>query len=241
MLEFSIFLGRTNINMIACLRRFSTAGLATLCATAFAAGGQSAQPAGSAPDALTPAPKRQSFPVIDPALALTGKALLEALQRGGFVLYLRHTETGAITEQCNVTNLSHKGAAAARELGEQLKRLQIPFSSVLSSPVCRVQETAKLLDLGDVELSDDLAQVPKPPVTDLYAARMRQLARVPKLGTNTMLVSHMHAGVPRYQTVDLEFGEIIVFRPEGNGVTKAVSRVLADNWQALSAAKPGSK
>jgi len=199
---------------------------------------QPAQTGGSTPDASPQTIKRQAYPVIDPAAALAGGALLAALQKGGFVLYLRHTETGAITEQCNVTNLSPIGMAMARELGSQLKRLRIPVGRVVSSPVCRVQETARLLEMGEVELSSDLAQAAKPPAVDLYTARMRQLAAIPRQGTNTIAVSHMHAGVPRHQTMDLEFGEVIVFRAVGASGVKPVARIRAEDWQALAA--PGS-
>lgn len=203
-------------------------------------GSLAAAPATLSPPAKT-MPKRKN-PLIDPATAIADDALLNALQKGGFVLYLRHAETGAaITEQCNTSNLSPNGAAVARELGAQLRQQRIPVGRIQSSPVCRVQETAKLLAMGDVELSDDLAQTAKAPVTDLYAARMRQLGTAPSQGTNTIVVSHMHGGGPPYQAMDLEFGEIIVFRPDGNGGAKAVARIPAEKWPALAATKTVSK
>lgn len=222
--------------MLAGSRRFATTGCGLFCFVAFMATAQPAQTGESNPDASTQSIKRQAYPVIDPAVAPAGSALLAALQKGGFVLYLRHTETGAITEQCNVSNLSPGGMAMARELGAQLKRLRIPVGRVVSSPVCRVQETARLLEVGDVELSHDLAQAAKPPAADLYSARMRQLAAVPRPGTNTLLVSHMHAGVPRYQTMDLEFGEVIVYRTDGKNGVRPVARIRAEGWSTLAAA-----
>jgi hypothetical protein len=195
----------------------------------------------STPDAAAQARKQLANPIVDPAAALADQALVTALRKGGFVLYLRHTETGAITEQCNVSNLSPTGAKVARDLGDQLKRLRIPVGRVVSSPVCRVQETAKLLGVGEVELSDDLAQAVKAPAADLYTARMRQLAAAPREGTNTIAVSHMHGGVPRYQTIELEFGEIIVFRPDGASGITPVARVRAEDWQTLAATDNGSR
>lgn len=203
--------------------------------------GAKANEAPSAPDPVAQARKQQANPIIDPSVALADQALVTALRKGGFVLYLRHTETGAITEQCNVSNLSPNGAKVARDLGEQLKRLRIPVGRVVSSPVCRVQETAKLLGMGEVELSDDLAQAVKAPVADLYTARMRQLAVAPREGTNTIAVSHMHGGVPRYQTIELEFGEIIVFRRDGASGIKPVARVRAEDWQTLATTDGSSR
>ena len=118
--------------MTASSRRLLPAALASLCLMALMATAQPAQTGESNPDASTQTIKRQAYPVIDPAAALAGGALLAALQKGGFVLYLRHTETGAITEQCNVSNLSPIGLAMARELGSQLKRLRMLVGSGVS-------------------------------------------------------------------------------------------------------------
>lgn len=193
--------------------------------------------AAGGPTASEPPVVKQAYPPIDASSALAGKSLLDALRKGGFTLYLRHTETGsAITEQCDVSNLSAKGIAMARELGAQLKQLRIPVGRVVSSPVCRVQETAKLLLMGEVELSNDLAQPGKTSsAADLYTARMRQLAVPPRQGTNTIAVGHMHGGMPRHQNMDLEFGEIIVFSAGNAAAVKPVARVRAEQWQALAA------
>jgi hypothetical protein len=222
------------------LKGISRALTFAACITAFPVSAQEAALANGAPNMPTPTTVRQPYPPVDASVALAGKPLLDALRKGGFTLYLRHTETGAaITEQCDVSNLSAKGIAMARELGAQMKQLRIPVGRVVSSPVCRVQETARLLEMGEVELSSDLAQPSKVlPAADLYGARMRQLAVPPRQGTNTIAVGHMHGGLPRHQTMDLEFGEIIVFRADG-GVVKPLARVRAENWQSLAAANQG--
>jgi hypothetical protein len=129
----------------------------------------------------------------------------------------------------------------ARELGMRLTQLGIPIGRLVSSPVCRVQETAKLLDLGETELSDDLLNVPKSPGIDLHAARMRQLALAPRPGTNTLAVSHMHAGENPEHAMDLEFGEVIVFRPMGNSGSVPVARIRAQDWRAFASAKSAVK
>ena len=217
----------------------------TVMARAIAADPVAVPGSAAAGTVITIAPPKASVrrvnPVIEPASAIAAESQLDWLRKGGFVLYLRHTETGAITEQCNVSNLSPKGDAAARELGTQLKQLRIPVGRVQSSPVCRVQETAKLLDLGEVELSADLAQATKALDTNLYTARMRQLAVSPRPGTNTMVVSHMHGGGPPHQAMDLEFGEIIVFQPDGKGTSKPVACIRAESWPGLASAKSVSK
>ena len=45
------------------------------------------------------------YPAIDPALAINGAALLSELRKGGYVLFMRHTETGTVTPECTQPNL----------------------------------------------------------------------------------------------------------------------------------------
>jgi len=219
---------------------FALLALATIVALSPKAGAQTKSSATDASTVEAPAVKRQLYPQIDPALAVTGGAVLEELRKGGFMLYLRHTETGAVTEQCDVSNLSLNGLTMARDLGAQLKQLRIPIDRVISSPVCRVQETAKLLELGPVELSAALAQATKTNSAELHVARTRLLATPPRQGMNTIAVSHMHAGAARHQTIDLEFGEIIVFQAAG-AAAKPVARVRAEQWQAFAAIDKASR
>ena len=47
-------------------------------------------------------------------------------------------------------------------------------------------------------------------------------------------------GMGRHQAMDLEFGEIIVFYPDGKGGTKAVARIRADKWPTLALATSAS-
>ena len=173
---------------------------------------------------------RVQYPVVDPAHALSGEALMASLQAGGLVLYVRHTETGTMTEECSISNLSPNGEKMARELGKAMRMLRIPISKVYSSPVCRVRDTARLMDLGSIVLADELGNVAKVPTMDLAAMRMRLLAEMPVRGTNTLAVSHMHAGVPLEHWMELAFGETIVFRPDGR-TSIPVARVPFDTWK----------
>ena len=119
------------------------------------------------------------FPSIDPAKELTGAALLAALKKGGFVLYMRHTQAGTVTPECEHSNLSPAGERDARFVGESIKTLRIPIGRVLSSPVCRVLDTAKLMGLGEPTLSNDLANQPMPAGFDLESARDWLIGELP--------------------------------------------------------------
>lgn len=164
---------------------------------------------------------------------LKGVALLSALRQGGFVLFLRHTQTGTVTPECTVSNLTLAGERDARFIGESMRKLRIPVDRVLSSPVCRVFDTAKLLQLGEAVPTRDLSNVSSPAGFDLLAARTKRLAEAPAKGANSMLVSHMHAGTPPAHWIYLDFGEIIVYQPDGHGGSEARARIRADDWYDL--------
>ena len=176
-----------------------------------------------------------THPMIDDAVALRGAALLSALRQGGLVLFMRHTQTGTVTAQCNMLNLSTAGERDARFVGDSIRKLRVPIGRVLSSPVCRVSDTARLLGLGEPELTSDLSNIPVPPDADLGAARARRLSEMPARATNTLMVSHMQSGKSQDQWLHLDFGEIIVFRPDAKGQSIALARIRADDWYDLMA------
>lgn len=173
------------------------------------------------------------IPAVDPAIALEGPSLVEALRGGGYVLYLRHTETGQVTEQCNVSNLTEAGRQAARKLGEDIKHLKLPFDKVISSEVCRVLETAQLMDIAPIETHPDLYRHPKSPEHKFGEGRWRLITDTPPTSKNRLLAGHMQHGNGSTDRLYLEMGEIIIFRPDGKGNAGVVARVRASEWQAL--------
>lgn len=79
--------------------------------------------------------------------------LVGELRKGGYVLFLRHASTDFSQDDSRMTsfedcatqrNLTDKGRAEARALGEHIRRLKIPIGEVLASPFCRTMETARL-------------------------------------------------------------------------------------------------
>jgi phosphohistidine phosphatase SixA len=176
---------------------------------------------------------RTELPQIDPARAKSGKDLVAALRKGGFVLYLRHTETGTVTEACTASNLTPRGEAEARSIGNSLRDLKVPIGLVLSSAHCRVQDTAKLVALGEVTLEDDLYNLPLRPDHKFHEGRARLLATPPAAGTNTLLVSHLHGGLTPAQALYLDMGETVVFEPDGKGGAAVVARLRAGELKQL--------
>ncbi len=151
------------------------------------------------------------------------------------MLFMRHTQTGIVTPQCTTSNLSPAGERDARFVGESIRALAIPIGRVMSSPVCRVADTAKLLGLGEPVLSNDLSNMPASPDIDLGAARAKWLAQASAPATNALLVSHMQSGKAQAEWIHLDFGEIVIFRPDGKGGSAAIARIRADDWYDLIA------
>lgn len=184
--------------------------------------------------AVAPAPG--PLPVVDAAKELKGTALVEALRKGGFVLYMRHTEGGSLEEKCDETSVSAVGAENARIVGSALRELSIPIGAVRSSAPCRSNVTASTLGLGTVDITEDLNPVAPRDGFDIGAARTKRLNEMPTAGTNTVLVSHLHGSRKKEEWVHLQLGEIIVFRPDANANAEPVARIPVAGWAALKKA-----
>src|SRR5260221_11952296 len=114
----------------------------TVLFAAMRAGGANAQ--GPAPPA---ADNPVLLPTIDPAKALAGTALVEALRKGGFVLFMRHARQGGPQEEtpCTRANLAADSEAQVKRVAAGLSDLHIPIGRGFASPLCRAIETERLL------------------------------------------------------------------------------------------------
>lgn len=213
----------------------SALGLALLAAMAFAAGPVSGQ--STAPSATLPEGE-----------------LIDALRRGGYVIYFRHATTNP--EQADTSdpklgrceaqrNLSADGRRMAREIGGAFQILRIPVGKVVSSPYCRTVETATLA-FGRNEVSDALSfamRVGKMEREEQGLALRQMLAAPPGRGTNTVLVAH-HANLKEATGIwPKREGEAHVFRPRPDGGFDYLGEVSAEAWRgraAGAAQAPGS-
>ena len=100
--------------------------------------------------------------VEDAAAQEDTSTLWAALRAGGHVALVRHGATaggagdppGFRLDDCATQrNLTDKGRAEARRLGEQFRSEDVAVGKLMSSQWCRCQETAALMELGPVELS----------------------------------------------------------------------------------------
>jgi phosphohistidine phosphatase SixA len=171
--------------------------------------------------------------------------VVPAIQKGGYVLFIRHPTTNpdqADTDPLHIDNikaqrqLSDEGRKQAKDLGLAFKSLKVPVASVLSSKFWRAQEAAKLLDVGKVEASIDLAEgglVVSPNENLRRAAALRKLlGTAPPAGKNIIIVSHK----PNLQDAagkdlgDVAEGEVVIFEPQGDSKFKVMARVPVPVW-----------
>ncbi len=80
--------------------------------------------------------------------------LMQGLEQGGYLVYMRHAATDHTQKDTNrenlaecstQRNLSAEGREDARQIFATVKQRGIQFSVVYSSPYCRARDTAKLM------------------------------------------------------------------------------------------------
>ncbi len=204
----------------ACLLLLSTLAAATVIA-------QSPATTSTTPHERTPPP------TVDPGHELKGAELIAALRKGGYVLYMRHAETGTITPTCTQSNLTPKGEDMARTVGAAMRKLKLPFAAVHASELCRAQDTARLLNVGAVTVDPDINPPGVHPGADVVSSRKKRIAEMPPAGSNTLLVAHM-VGAPKFEDwIHMEMAEVAVFKPDGQGGSEAVARIPLARWAEL--------
>jgi phosphohistidine phosphatase SixA len=169
--------------------------------------------------------------------------LVEALQEGGLVVYLRHAATDMSQVERNVSelercegqrNLTARGREQARRIGAAFRALSIPVGDVLASEYCRTRQTAELA-FGKFELEPRLTGFPNSGSPG-YEARLNQtkelLASVPAARENTILVAHVK-NIEAAAQLTIEEGELAVFEPLGTTSFRALGRIPDEAWPQL--------
>lgn len=173
---------------------------------------------------------------------LEGNALVEALRRGGYVLYLRHAATDfgqndeAMTDYANCAqqrNLTDGGRDDARAIGVAIKRLRIPVGPILASPFCRTRESAVLV-FGAPTVSNAVRGGPGTDADGQRYAELRKLLSTQVArGSNLAIASHGNPFRAVAGTPYLQEGEMAVIEPRGNGEFRVVARITKSDWAAL--------
>jgi phosphohistidine phosphatase SixA len=177
---------------------------------------------------------------------LAGAAMVSALQRGGYVIVMRHASSPRQVPDKQTANadndklerqLDEAGRASAVAMGNALRDLEIPVGVVLSSPTYRAIETARLAKLPNPtpvpELGDGGQSMQAVPATP-GAWLQKKVTDFPK-GTITILVTHspnLTAAFPGVAT-NVADGEALVFGPDGKGGATLVGRIKIDEWARM--------
>lgn len=164
-----------------------------------------------------------------------GTALLNDLGEGGYILYVRHTETDRSQSDTGFAtcetqrNLNEQGRIEAVEIGEAWATLDIPVGLLISTQLCRTRETAELA-FGEPDLIVDR--------DDFEASELAiMLTTVPEVGTNTIIVAHI-GSIRRVTGISIEDtrfneGDALIYRPIGDDY-ELVGRIGIRNWFDLA-------
>lgn len=172
------------------------------------------------------------------------RALVHALQQGGYVLYLRHTRTDRSrgdADRVNLPNcatqrnLSAEGRRQARAIGKAVQTLGIAVAEVLTSPYCRCIDTAKLA-FGKYTVVADLVWTlgqPEAETRRLAQALRKLLGTRPPEGTNTVLVSHTANLKEAVGIWPEPEGAVYIFQPREDGGVSYLGYIGPGEWTAL--------
>ncbi len=197
---------------------------------------------------VVPQPPPPQPPLIDPAKELKGVALVQALRKGGYTLYMRHASStiGQDTdllkvpmwwENCMIQrNISDVGREQSKKVGAAIRELKLPIGWVKASQFCRARDTANLMELGNVDVTEDLNHaIGQRPNFDVNVARFNQVATPPARGKNILLVSHTHGSARNEERImgGMQEAEIVVYLPDGKGGAEPLARIPPTEWDNL--------
>ena len=187
-----------------------------------------------------------------PAAQELTHAAFDDLKHGGFVVVFRHGKTNAgpafpedkspldLANCADQAMLSETGQEQARAIGMAFMSASIPVGKVLASGYCRAIEMARLA-FGHAETSDALllrnfapvAGAPAPPPWPQRVEMMKRLiATVPEAPTNTILITHF-PNVTAALGVQIDFGDAVIVKPDGQGGARLVARIPANQWPSF--------
>jgi hypothetical protein len=204
------------------------------------------QPAPSAPAAPAPG-KIGASEITGP---LQGAALVHALQGGGLLLWMRHTErddrSGTVTPQqaashdcAEQSQLTTTGRQHARQIGTAIRALHLPIAAVRTARLCRTEDTGRLLNVAAVTDDDRLdassTWVDRGGAAAEQRATLQVLAEQSPPGRDLVLISSA-LDIPQAQPAvlsDLGPGETAVFRPGPPGSPTLLARIGESAWPTL--------
>ncbi|MEO1089293.1 MAG: histidine phosphatase family protein [Pseudomonadota bacterium] len=175
--------------------------------------------------------------------AMSQDALIEALQGGGHVIFIRHAQTeidyadqiDAVMGDCSTQrSLSEEGWKEAKLIGAAFELHDIPVAQVISSEYCRGWQTADLA-FGRYTQTADLNFEPAEEYTDEQTQAMRDrvlphLTAVPPAGFNVVLVGHDDPFDAATGIYPEPMGVTFVVKPDGDGGMEVLGSIAPDAW-----------
>ena len=188
-------------------------------------------------------PERSSF---QPTLPTTEH--LRLLRQGGLVLYMRHGLSDAskpdqLPVQLNDCSTQRPLTDAGRKQLDQtshyIARLKLPYQGVISSPFCRVEESARRVFGNPVQVDAVLRYTAAMPAPEKRPAvdRTRYWLSLPvqEKGLNRVVVAHGPNLAELMNYLPPE-GTLVIFRPLGLDATPSfeyLASVQPGQWDAL--------
>jgi phosphohistidine phosphatase SixA len=157
---------------------------------------------------------------------------LQGTHPRGYVLLMRHAlapgvgdpENFKLVDCSTQRNLSDEGRQDAREIGEWLKRRDIPILRVESSRWCRARETAELLGIGKVRANKNLDSLfeDADPIGDPQTANIRKRIVDHRQSRGLLVMVGHFVNVSALTGVGLESGEGVLVRANSRGEIKVL-------------------
>lgn len=179
---------------------------------------------------------------------LSRPELLSALQKGGHIIYFRHTQTNKdekdqADSKLNLKNcelqrqLSEAGIKQAKDIGAVFTAKNIPVGEVITSEYCRTWKTADLAFDKHLKNSN-LNFLPSKEPTDeqVKEAEMKVkplLTTVPESGKNTIIVGHSDVFEVATGILPEPEGIAYILTPDGQGNFETQANMLPEEWSEL--------
>lgn len=160
-------------------------------------------------------------------------AAWEALRRGGHIAIMRHATAPGIgdppgfnLEDCATQrNLPADGRTQAKQIGDAFRSNKVAVEKIYSSQWCRCLETARLLDLGDVETLAALNSFyGRPELGDAQMAALWAWLLANRSEDTLVLVTHQVV-ISALTGARPREGETIVFRVSGDKTLTEAGRI----------------
>ena len=171
---------------------------------------------------------------------LSIEQVIAALQEGGYIIFMRHAKapgqlpTEATADEGNdylERQLDEQGKRDAANFGAAIRRLNVPLSSIESSPTFRTRETARLAGFTNVILRDFLLQETSEIPEEIVSRLKSELKIRPESG-NRLFVSHSGNVMAIFPDLFpyIEQGEALIVDPSGFDIA-LLARILITEWE----------